>query len=121
MGIRYIDPDDEEMNDFIEPPVWDGTIPDDEECQLACNLIPDIGAPNESIRQPNCSDKLVVGLGTHDYNDAMDRFFRGIYYFCQACKDVIDEYDDLVEQIRPSASGYRYFPKMGSSERDSDD
>ena len=119
MGIRYIDPDDEEMNDFIDHPVWDGTIPDGESCEQACYLIPDIGAPNEQIRQPKCSDKLVVGLGVHDYDDINDRFFRGIYYFCQACKDAIDEYDDRGEQIRSSYS--RYFPKMGSSELDSDD
>lgn len=120
MGIRYIDPDDEEMNDFIDHPVWDGTIPDGESCYQAIGLIPDIWTPNnEPPKTYLCTNNLVVGLGVHDYDDINARFFRGILYFCQACKDVIDEHDDYLEKIRSSHS--RYFPKMGSSERDSDD
>ena len=111
MSWRWIDYSEEEMNDYIEPPVWDGTIPDDAECELACGLIPDIGAPNEQIRQPKCSDKLVVGLGIHDYCDQNERFFRGIYYFCQACKDAIDEYDDSTAHFSWAT---RTFPKNDS-------
>jgi hypothetical protein len=113
MGIRWIDHDEEEMNDFIEPPVWDGTIPDGEECYQANGLIPNIGAPNESLRQPECSDKLVIGLGLHEFDDQNDRFFRGIVYFCEACKNAVDEHNDLTAHFSWSK---RYFPKKDSSQ-----